>query len=180
MKKYLSILKHTAIVVVYTTLLSVLFAYLLSFIAVYCVIPNIAFIIPGLEKALTEMSDQSTLPPLAVEIGMLAGFIPAASLVFTALHYRRSRFIDETDGIITPKAGLESYVKSYAKTDLIPGTVLVILDFTPLPSPFRLLYHLGILPGMLLSAIFAICVYLYAVKKSLAKWRAEYFYSGAR
>lgn len=176
MKKYLSIIKHTAIVVVYTTLLSVLFAYLLNFIALYCVIPNIPFIIPVLEKALTE----STLLPLAVEIGMLAGFIPAASLVFTALHYRRSKFIDETGGIIPPKEGIESYVKSYAKTDIIPGIILVIIGLTPLPSPFKLLYRLGILPGLLLGIVFAVCVYLLAVKKSLAKWRAEYFYSGAR
>lgn len=180
MKKYFDIVKQTFITVICTTILSVLFSYLFSLLAVYCVLPNIAFMLPKLERLLTDMSDAGVLVPVAVDIGMLLGFIPAARLVFCAMKERRKKFIDDTDGLIPPPDGIISFIKTYGKRDAVSGIALLVISLTRLPSPFKLIYRMGIIPGLLLSALFTVCVYLFAVHGAQAKWRAEYFYSGAR
>lgn len=176
MKKHI---KDIAIIVVISLMLSLVFCYIFSFLAVYCVIPELMYIFPKLGDALYDMSKSGALINIAVDIGLFIGFLPALILVYRVLRDRREKFLEDTEGYISPRAGIAYGIKNYGKADAVAGGITLLLSFAPLPSPIRILYRLvGVIPGFIIGALYIAVCFVLAIKSAQGSWRATYFYNG--
>ena len=182
MKKTITNLLESAVTGCLIILVNLVISFVIYLLFLYSILPLLCDLVPLIRAFFERSINQNVVAVYNIINGACCclALIPTYILVYRFHVKRNKKFIQDTDGRISPKDSLRYHAKNYIVTEIGTATFVFLIAVTNalIPySPFQMAFDIffdtiGIVGGVVFSFFYVMIAQWVGIHRTLNYWRA--------